>query len=540
MILRSQLRTDSDEFRARYAHNRALAAELHARQRAARHDRAPRDLARLAQLGKQSARDRLDKLLDPATPFLELSTLAGITSSRGEAPGASCITGIGIVAGREVMIHADDPSIKGGAWYPLTVKKIVRALDIALDNALPVIHLCDSAGGFLPRQSELFPDRDMAGRIFRNQALLSRRGQPQLALVFGHCTAGGAYVPALSDYSVIVRGTGAVFLGGPPLVKAATGEVVTADELGGADLHTQISGTCDYPAASEDDAIAIGREIVAQWSVPARLVAREPAEPPRYPADELYGILPTDIKQAFDMREVIARLVDGSRFHDYQPAYGTTLVCGYAHLWGYRIGILANNGVLFNDSALKGAHFIELCNQNATPMVFLQNITGYMVGKHYEERGITKDGAKMIMAQACSRVPKLTVMCHASFGAGNYGMCGRAYDGRFLFAWPNHQIGVMGGDQAASTLVDVKRAQLARDGKADAGELARVRDETLAAFAAQMTAYHSTSELWDDGVLDPVDTRDALGIALSVALGSPFGSPSGAPFGEPGYGVFRL
>ena len=537
MILRSQLRTDSDEFRVRYAHHRALAAELHARQHAARSTgRAPRDLARLAQLGKQSARARLDKLLDPATPFLELSTLAGITSSRGEAPGASCITGIGIVAGREVMIHADDPSVKGGAWYPLTIKKIVRALDIALDNGLPVIHLCDSAGGFLPRQSELFPDRYMAGRIFRNQALLSRRGHQQLALVFGHCTAGGAYVPALSDYSVIVRGTGAVFLGGPPLVKAATGEVVTADELGGADLHTQVSGTCDYPAASEDDAIAIGREIVGHWSTPAKQLARQPAEPPRYPADELYGILPVDIKQSFDMREVIARLVDGSRLHEYQPAYGTTLVCGYAHLWGYPVGILANNGVLFNDSALKGAHFIELCNQNGTPLVFLQNITGYMVGKHYEERGITKDGAKMIMAQTCSRVPKLTVMCHASFGAGNYGMCGRAYDGRFLFAWPNHQIGVMGGDQAADTLVDVKRAQLARDGRLDDAELARVRDDTLAAFTTQMTAYHSTSELWDDGVLDPIHTRDALAIALSVAVNA----PPGSAFGDPGYGVFRM
>jgi 3-methylcrotonyl-CoA carboxylase beta subunit len=327
-----------------------------------------------------------------------------------------------------------------------------------------------------------------------------------------------------------------VFLGGPPLVKAATGEVVTADELGGADLHTQVSGTCDYPAASEDDAIAIGREIVGHWSTPAKQLARQPAEPPRYPADELYGILPVDIKQAFDMREVIARLVDGSRLHEYQPAYGTTLVCGYAHLWGYPVGILANNGVLFNDSALKGAHFIELCNQNGTPLVFLQNITGYMVGKHYEERGITKDGAKMIMAQTCSRVPKLTVMCHASFGAGNYGMCGRAYDGRFLFAWPNHQIGVMGGDQAADTLVDVKRAQLARDGRLDDAELARVRDETLAAFTTQMTAYHSTSELWDDGILDPVHTRDALAIALSVAVNA----PPGSPFGDPGYGVFRM
>ncbi len=372
----------------------------------------------------------------------------------------------------------------------------------------------------------------MAGRIFRNQALLSQRGQKQLSLVFGHCTAGGAYVPALSDYSVIVRGTGAVFLGGPPLVKAATGEIVTADELGGADLHTQVSGTCDYPASSEDEAIAIGREIVSHWSRPEKVMARQAVEAPHYPVDELYGIIPDDIKKSFDMREVIARLVDGSRFHEYQPAYGTTLVCGYAHLHGIPVGILANNGVLFNESTLKGAHFMELCNQNGTPLLFLQNITGYMVGREYEARGITKDGAKMIMAQSCSRVPKLTLMCHASFGAGNYGMCGRAYDGRFLFAWPNHQIGVMGGDQAANTLVEVKRAQLARAGAIDDAVLAGVREETLAGFTSQMSAYHSTSELWDDGVLDPLHTRDALGIALNVALNT--------PFDDHGYGVFRM
>ena len=355
----------------------------------------------------------------------------------------------------------------------------------------------------------------------------------KLSLVFGHCTAGGAYIPALSDYSVIVRGTGAVFLGGPPLVKAATGEIVTADELGGADLHTQKSGTCDYPADDEHDAIRIGREIVAHWSRPEKILAREAAEAPLYDPTELYGILPDDIKKSFDMREVIARLVDGSRFHEYQPAYGKTLVCGYANVWGYRVGILGNNGVLFNDSALKGAHFIELCNQNDTPLLFLQNITGYMVGKHYEEQGITKDGAKMIMAQACSRVPKITLMCHASFGAGNYGMCGRAYDGRFLFAWPNHEIGVMGGEQAANTLADVKAQQLQREGNpVDETILSELRRSTLDAFGAQLSAYHSTSELWDDGILDPVLTRDALGIALAAALNK--------PFGREGYGVFRM
>ena len=373
----------------------------------------------------------------------------------------------------------------------------------------------------------------MAGRIFRNQARLSQLGLKQLALVFGNCTAGGAYVPALSDYSVIVRGTGAVFLGGPPLVKAATGEVVSADDLGGADLHTRTSGTCDYPAATEDEAIAIGREIVAQWTRGTKTIDRRNAEAPLYDPDELYGVIPDDIKKSFDMREVIARLVDGRRFHEYQPAYGRTLLCGYAELWGYRVGILANNGVLFNDSTLKGAHFIELCNQNETPMIFLQNITGYMVGREYEAKGITKDGAKMIMAQACSRVPKLTVMCHASFGAGNYGMCGRAYDGRFLFSWPNHQIGVMGGEQAANTMVDVKLQQMLREGKTPDPEVVRaIRETTLRAFATQMSAYHSTSEVWDDGILDPKDTRNALGIALTVALN--------APLGDKGYGVFRL
>jgi 3-methylcrotonyl-CoA carboxylase beta subunit len=356
----------------------------------------------------------------------------------------------------------------------------------------------------------------------------------QLALVFGQCTAGGAYIPGLSDYNVIVRGTGAVFLAGPPLVRAATGEIVTADDLGGCDLHTRTSGTCDYPAASEEEAIRIGREIIAQWERPRKQpVDTDPVEPPLYDPSELYGIIPDTIKKGFDMREVIARIVDGSRFHEYQPAYGTTLICGFANIWGHRVGILANNGILFNDSALKGGHFIELCNQNNTPLVFLQNITGYMVGRQYEMAGITKNGAKMIMAQACSHVPKFTVMCHASFGAGNYGMCGRAFDGRFLFAWPNHQIGVMGGEQAAKTLVDVKLRQLERNGEpVSQTVLDAIHETTLEAYNEQISAYHSTSELWDDGVLDPVDTRNALGIAIAASLN--------APFGEPGYGVFRF
>lgn len=532
--IRSMASPSSPDFRRNEAHNSALVRAFRERQEAARHARPQRDLDRLARHGKMPVRARVERLLDPGTPFLELSSLAANMAYGGESPSASIVVGIGVVSGREVIVRADDPSLKGGAWYPLSIKKIVRALDIAIENRLPVVHLCDSAGGFLQLQSELFPDKHMAGRIFRNQSILSKMGVKQLSLVFGHCTAGGAYIPALSDYNVIVRGNGAVFLGGPPLVKAATGEEVTVEELGGADMHTSVSGTCDYPAASEEDAIRIGREIVAQWDRPAKWpIQRETPEEPAYDPDELYGIIPDDIKKQFDMREVIARIVDGSRFHEYQPNYGTTLVCGYAHVHGYKIGILANNGVLFNDSSLKGAHFIELCNQNATPLVFLQNITGYMVGRQYERQGITKDGAKMIMAQACSRVPKFTVMCNGSFGAGNYGMCGRAFDARLLFSWPNHQIGVMGGDQAANTLADVKAAQMKRAGETvDAAVVERLREETRAAYQEQLSAYYATSEIWDDGMIDPVDTRNALAIAIAAALN--------APLGEPGYGVFRF
>ncbi len=532
--IQSSLNTSSAEFRRNYAASQVRLAEFRARQDDARHKRPARDVERLAKQGKMLPRERVEKLLDPGTPFLELSSLAANMAYDGEAPGASCIVGIGVVSGREVIVHADDSSIKGGAWYPLTIKKIVRCLDIAIENRLPIVHLCDSAGGFLPLQSELFPDRYMAGRIFRNQSLLSKMGVKQLAMVFGHCTAGGAYIPALSDYSVIVRGTGAVFLGGPPLVKAATGEIVSVDDLGGCDLHTQVSGTCDYPASTEAEAIAIGREIVAQWDRPKKWAIQQDAiEAPYYDPDELLGIIPDDIKRGFDMREVIARIVDGSRFHEYQPAYGTTLICGYANIWGYKVGILANNGVLFNDSALKGAHFMELCNQNATPLVFLQNITGYMVGREYEARGITKDGAKMIMTQVCSRVPKFTVMCHGSFGAGNYGMCGRAFDARFLFTWPNHQIGVMGGEQAARTLAEVKMRQLERNGLAlDEKIIDGVYQETLKAYQEQLSAYYSTSELWDDGILDPRDTRNALGVAISASLN--------APLGDEGCGVLRF
>ncbi len=530
----SALNTRSPEFKANYEHNRGLAEAFQEKQRAARRDRRQRDFDRLARQGKQFVRARIDKLVDAGTPFMELSSLAANEAYDGEVPAAGVVTGIGIVAGREVLINAGDASVKGGAWYPLTVKKTVRLLDIAIENRLPVIHLCDSAGGFLPLQAELFADRYYGGRIFRNQSILSKMGVQQVAVVRGHCTAGGAYVHALSDYSVIVRGTGAIFLGGPPLVKAATGEENTVDELGGADLHTSMSGGADDPAASEDEALVIARDIVGQFNIPdkTRIAWQEPEEP-YYDSAEHYGIIPRDIKQQFDMREVIARLVDGSRFHAYQPAYGTTLICGYAHLWGYKVGLIANNGVLFNDSALKGAHFIELCNQNRTPIVFLQNITGFMVGREYERAGITKDGAKMIMAVSGCEVPKFTVMCHGSFGAGNYGMAGRAFDSRFLFAWPQHEIAVMGAEQAANTLADVKVRQLERHGeKLGDEQIAAIREPVLAEFKRKSSAYWSTSEIWDDGILDPMDTRNTLGMAISAALN--------APIAEPGYGVFRM
>ncbi len=532
--IETRIRPGADEFRANHAHNRALAAELKQRQQAARRTRPARDLDRLARQNKMFVHDRIELLLDPGTPFLELSTLAANMAYGGEVPGAGIVSGIGIVSGREIIIHADDASVKGGAWYPLSVKKIVRTLDIAIENRLPVVHLCDSAGGFLPLQADLFPDRYMGGRVFRNQSILSKLGVPQVAIVLGHCTAGGAYVPALSEYNVIVRGTGAIFLGGPPLVKAATGEDVSVDELGGAEVHTSISGTADYPAATEQQAIAIARELVAQITPAVKLdVERVAPEPPYYDPDELYGVIPRDIKVQFDIREVVARLVDGSRFHEYQPAYGATLVCGFAHLWGIKVGILGNNGVLFNDSALKGAHFMQLCNQSRVPMLFLQNITGYMVGRDYEHRGITKDGAKMIMAVSGSEVPKLTVICHGSFGAGNYGMAGRAFDPRFLFMWPQSQISVMGAEQAANVLADIKIRQLAREGRTlSSDEIAAIREPILAEYRRQSSAYYSTSELWDDGILDPVDTRNALGIALSASLN--------APIDRPHYGVFRM
>jgi 3-methylcrotonyl-CoA carboxylase beta subunit len=531
----SQLNTRSSDFIANAAHNRQLADELRERQQVTRQVRPQRDLDRLARQDKMFVRDRLEALLDPGTPFLELSTLAANQNYDGEVPGAAQLTGIGIVGGKEVVVHADDASVKGGAWYPESVKKIVRALDIAIENRLPVVHLCDSAGGFLPLQARFFPDRYHAGRIFRNQATLSKMGVPQVALVLGHCTAGGAYIPALSDYSVIVRGTGAIFLGGPPLVKAATGEEVTVDELGGAHMHTSVSGVSDYPAASERHGIAMVREIVASLSPqPKTTIDWIEPEAPYYDPAELYGVIPRDTRVQFDAREAIARIVDGSRFHEYQPGFGSSLVCGFARIHGYKIGILANNGVLFSDSALKGTHFIQLCDKDRTPLLFLQNITGFMVGREYERRGITKDGAKMIMAVTGASVPKFTINVNASFGAGTYGMSGRAFDPRFLFTWPQAQVGVMGAEQAANVLSEVKLRQLAREGNTlTQEEIDRIREPVLADYRRQASAYYATSELWDDGILDPVDTRNALGICISAALNAPISE-------TPHYGVFRM
>ncbi len=536
MMSRIESRIDrgGPDYRRFRAANLERVGEFRSRQQAARFERPQRDFDRLAHHGKSFVRDRIAQLLDPGTPFLELSSLAANTEYGGDSKSGSVVTGIGIVSGREVIVRADDPSIKGGAWYPLTVKKNVRCLDIAIENRLPVVHICDSAGGFLPMQAELFADRVSAGRIFRNQAILSKMGVPQLSLVFGHCTAGGAYIPSLSDYAVILRGNGGIFLGGPPLVKAATGEIVDADTLGGADVHTRISGVADYAANSETEAILLGREIVSQWTRGEKTAIdrREPEEP-YYDPEELYGIIPDDIKIQFDMREVIARIVDGSYFHEYQPDYGTTLVCGFAYIWGQKVGILGNNGVLFNDSSLKGAHFIELCDKNRTPLVFLQNITGFMVGREYEARGICKDGAKFIMVQSGASVPKFTIMVNGSFGAGNYGMCGRAYDGRFIFSWPNHQIGIMGAEQAANTLADVKIRQLERAGETPTeAEIEAIRAPVLESYAREASAYYATSQIWDDGIIDPVDTRNALGIAISASLG--------VPFEDPHYGVLRL
>nr|WP_276529952.1 carboxyl transferase domain-containing protein [Nocardioides lijunqiniae] len=473
--------------------------------------------------GKLLVRDRVDALLDPGSPFLELSPLAA-TGMYGDAvPSAGVVTGIGRVSGRECVIVANDATVKGGTYYPMTVKKHLRAQTVASDNHLPCLYLVDSGGAFLPMQDEVFPDREHFGRIFFNQANLSARGIPQVASVMGSCTAGGAYVPAMSDETVIVRNQGTIFLGGPPLVKAATGEVVSAEDLGGGDVHARTSGVVDHLADDDRHALAIVRSIVDTFErpQPRSIQTHEVEEPAEDPAT-LYDVVPADTRTPYDVREVIRRIVDGSRFHEFKKLYAETLVTGFARIWGMPVGIVANNGILFGESALKGAHFIELCNQRGIPLVFLQNITGFMVGREYENKGIARDGAKLVTAVACSVVPKFTVVIGGSFGAGNYGMCGRAYDPRFLWMWPNARISVMGGEQAASVLATVAGRPDDEDFKAP------IRDQ----YETQGSPYYSTARLWDDGVIDPADTRRVLGMGLAAA--------SHAPIPEPSYGIFRM
>ncbi len=484
--------------------------------------------------GKLLPRERVRCLLDSGSPFLELSQLAATGLYGDEVPAAGLITGIGRVSGHECVIVANDATVKGGTYYPITVKKHLRAQEIAEQNHLPCIYLVDSGGANLPNQDEVFPDRDHFGRIFFNQANMSAKGIPQIAVVMGSCTAGGAYVPAMADESIIVKGQGTIFLGGPPLVKAATGEVVSAEDLGGADVHTRTSGVADHYAENDAHALSIARRIVANLNhrKPARLDAQEPGAPHYDPA-ELYGLVPHDLRRPYDVREVIARLVDGSELDEFKALYGQTLVCGFARLWGYPVGILANNGILFSESAVKGAHFIELCVQRGVPLVFLQNITGFMVGRKYEAGGIAKDGAKLVTAVACAKVPKFTVIIGGSFGAGNYGMCGRAYSPRFLWMWPNARISVMGGEQAANVLATVRRDSLAAKGQDwPADEEERFKAPVRAQYEAQGHPYYATARLWDDGIIDPLDTRMTLGLGISAALNAP---PEATRFG-----IFRM
>jgi 3-methylcrotonyl-CoA carboxylase beta subunit len=533
-VLESQVRTASDAFVRNRERMAALVAEYRARLATVREGGGPKYIERHRAQGKLPVRERLDLLLDPGSSFLELSPLAAWDLYDGEAPAAGLVTGIGRVSGREVLVVANDATVKGGTYYPLTVKKHVRAQEVALQNHLPCVYLVDSGGAFLPLQAEVFPDRDHFGRIFYNQARMSAAGLAQIAVVMGSCTAGGAYVPAMSDQTIIVKGTGTIFLGGPPLVKAATGEDVTAEELGGADVHTRESGVADYFAEDDRHALHLARVVVESLHrvKPAAGDLTAPEDPAYDPA-ELYGVIPADVRTPYDVREVIARVVDGSRFDEFKTRYATTLVCGFARVHGRLVGVIANNGVLFSESALKATHFIELCNMRGVPLVFLQNITGFMVGRAYERGGIAKDGAKMVHAVANSVVPKFTVLIGGSFGAGNYGMCGRAYEPRLLWMWPNARISVMGGEQAAGVLTTVKRDQLAREGKPfPAADEAAIRDPILAKYDAEGSPYYSTARLWDDGILDPADTRTALALGLSAA--------ANAPVPPAKFGVFRM
>ncbi|MGY0504185.1 carboxyl transferase domain-containing protein [Luteimonas sp. e5] len=531
----SQLDPRSADFTANAQFHRGLSAELQRRLQRAADGGGQAARERHTARGKLLARERIDALLDPGAPFLELNALAAEGMYDDAAPAAGIVTGIGRVCDRECVIVANDATVKGGTYFPMTVKKHLRAQEVARENRLPCIYLVDSGGAFLPLQDEVFPDREHFGRIFYNQARMSADNIPQIAVVMGSCTAGGAYVPAMCDESVIVKEQGTIFLGGPPLVKAATGEVVDAEALGGADVHTSVSGVADHFAEDDHHALAIARDIVASLNRPspaARLALAESVEP-LYPAEELYGIVPQDTRKPFDIREVIARIVDGSRLQEFKARYGKTLVCGFAHIHGMPVGIVANNGILFSESALKGAHFIELCNQRGIPLVFLQNITGFMVGRKYENAGIAKDGAKMVTAVACSSVPKFTVVIGGSFGAGNYAMNGRAYGGRFLWMWPNARISVMGGEQAASVLATVRRDGIeAKGGTWSAEDEEAFKAPIREQYEHQGSPWYSTARLWDDGIIDPADTRRVLGLALAASLNAPI---------EPArFGVFRM
>jgi 3-methylcrotonyl-CoA carboxylase beta subunit len=533
--LTSALDTASDAFRRNAEVNRALAAEL--RERTARVRLGGPEAARERHVarGKLLPRERVDRLIDPGSPFLEVGALAAFGLYDDAAPSAGLIAGVGRVSGREVMVVANDPTVKGGAYFPLTVKKHLRAQEIALENRLPCVYLVDSAGANLPYQAEVFPDRDHFGRIFFNQAQMSAAGVAQIACVMGSCTAGGAYVPAMSDETVIVRGQGTIFLAGPPLVKAATGEVISAEDLGGAEVHAKRSGVVDHVATDDHHALHLVRSIVGRLNTVKRVDLDLAApEPPAYDPEELYGIVPPDVRAPYEVGEVIARLVDGSRFDAFKPLYGPTLVAGFARIWGFPVAILANNGVLFSESALKAAHFIELACQRRIPLVFLQNISGFMVGGAYEAGGVAKDGAKMVMAVATASVPKFTVLIGGSFGAGNYGMAGRAYSPRFLFAWPNSRIGVMGGEQAASVLATIRRDGMEAKGETwSADEEAAFKAPIRARYEQEGSPYYATARLWDDGIVDPVQTRDVLGLAISAALNAPIPE-------APRFGVFRM
>ena len=534
-VLTTSLDRRSEVFAANAAAMRALVADLREKVTAIREGGGEAARRRHLARGKLLPRERVRALLDPGSPFLELSQLAAFGMYDGEVPAAGIVTGIGRIMGRECVVVANDATVKGGTYFPMTVKKHLRAQEIAGDNRLPCLYLVDSGGAFLPAQDEVFPDRDHFGRIFYNQARLSAAGIPQIALVMGSCTAGGAYVPAMSDESVIVRGEGTIFLGGPPLVRAATGEIVTAEELGGAEVHSRISGVTDHYALDDHHALGIARRIVGNLNRAKNIpVEVEAPREPLYPAEEIYGVIPTDTRRPYEVREVIARLVDGSELDEFKRLYGPTLVCGFARIWGYPVGILANNGILFSESALKGAHFIELCAQRGIPLVFLQNITGFMVGRKYEAGGIAKDGAKMVTAVATAAVPKFTLIIGGSFGAGNYGMCGRAYGPRFLWMWPNARISVMGGEQAASVLAQVRRD---RDDSWSPAEEEEFKAPIRTQYETQGHPYYASARLWDDGVIDPADTRLTLALAISASLNAPI---SGFPDEPSRFGVFRM